>query len=356
LRTDPDFALAHAGLSEALWQLWVRDVDREALAEAEHEAETARRIDPGLPAAQVALARVYRSTGRGGAAIAEIESALADHPRPDEAYRELARSYERVGNLDGAEEALRTAAALRPDDWLNWNALGNMLSKNGSYEEGREAFIRAAELAPPGVTLPREKLATSSLARGEIHVAIDAFESLPKPIRSPRLASNLGTAYFFSDRSDKWAEVEKNYLLAVRLSPQDAMYRANLGDLYESLDRPEAAQRSYRQACELLDERLVDDPDDPRLLSELAVYSAKAQDCGRAIALTARLEGLLPDTGPSAHQLAYVYAACGEDDSAMRALTKAVALGESAELIRQEDEFAALRDRQDFQALVGDAG
>ncbi len=356
LRTDPDFALAHAGLSEALWQLWVRDFDREALAEAEQEAETARRIDPGLPAAQVALARVYRSTGRGGAAIAEIESALADHPRPDEAYRELARSYERVGNLEGAEEALRTAAALRPDDWLNWNALGNLLSKIGSYEDGREAFTRAAELAPPGVTLPREKLATSSLARGEIDVAIETFESLPKPIRSPRLASNLGTAYFFSDRSDKWAEVEKNYLLAVRLSPQDAMYRANLGDLYQSLDRPEAAQDSYRQACELVDERLADDPDHPRLLSELADYSAKAQDCKRAMALAARLEGLLPDTGPSAHQLAYIYAACGEEDSALRALTRAVALGEPTELIRQEDEFADLRDRQDFQALVGGTG
>ncbi len=74
------------------------------------------------------------------------------------------------------------------------------------------------------------------------------------------------------------------------------------------------------------------------------------------MALAARLEGLLPDTGPSAHQLAYIYAACGEEDSALRALTRAVALGEPTELIRQEDEFADLRDRQDFQTLVGGTG
>jgi hypothetical protein len=66
-----------------------------------------------------------------------------------------------------------------------------------------------------------------------------------------------------------------------------------------------------------------------------------------------RLEETLPDTGPSAHTLAYIYALCGESDAAVEALTKAIALGESTELIRQEDEFRSLRDRPDFQALVG---
>ena len=204
--------------------------------------------------------------------------------------------------------------------------------------------------------MPREKLATYGLQVGEIDAAIEIYESLPKPIRSPRLASNLATAYFFSDHPERWQRAEENYLLAVRLNPQDSMYQANLGDLYQRLERIEEAQTRYLLACELLAVRFADDPDDPFLMSELAFTSAKASDCARAKTLTPQLEELLPDTGPSAHQLAYVYALCGESDAAVEALTRAIAHGESVELIRQEDEFRSLHDRPDFQALVAGVG
>jgi Flp pilus assembly protein TadD len=201
--------------------------------------------------------------------------------------------------------------------------------------------------------MPREKLATYGLQVGEIDAAIDIYENLPKPIRSPRLASNLATAYFFSERPERWERAEENYLLAVRLNPQDSMYQANLGDLYQRLERFEEAQERYQLACDLLETRVDDDPDDPESLSDLAFYSAKANDCGRAMTLAPQIEELLPDTGPSAHMLAYIYALCGEGDAAMEALARSIELGESTELIRQEDEFRSLRDRPDFQALVG---
>jgi len=68
--------------------------------------------------------------------------------------------------------------------------------------------------------------------------------------------------------------------------------------------------------------------------------------------LTGELRSTLPDNGPSAHQLAYIFAMCGEDDAAMAAIRRALELGETAEMIRQEDEFRALRSRPDFIALV----
>jgi Flp pilus assembly protein TadD len=344
------------GLSEALWEISLRDVDRAALVDAENHAERARELAPELPEARLALARIYRTTGRQDAALMEVEAALADHPRADEVQRELGRSYERAGDLESAERSLRAATSLRPDDWINWNVLGNFLADHGKYEEAGDAYRQAAEVAPPDIPMPREKLATYGLQVGEIDAAIEIYESLPKPIRSPRLASNLATAYFFSDHPDKWERAEENYLLAVRLNPQDPMYQANLGDLYQRLERPDEAQERYELACHLLEMQVADDADDPQLLSDLAFYSAKSGDCGRAMTMVPQLEDLLPDTGPSAHMLAYVYALCGESDAAVEALTRAVALGESTELIRQEDEFRSLRDRQDFRALVGNAG
>jgi predicted Zn-dependent protease len=204
--------------------------------------------------------------------------------------------------------------------------------------------------------MPREKLATYGLQVGEIDAAIEIYESLPKPIRSPRLASNLATAYFFSEHPEKWERAEENYLLAVRLSPQDPMYQANLGDLYQRLEQTDKAQERYRLACELLEMQVADDPDDPQLLSDLAFYSAKAGECARSMAMTPQLEELLPDTGPNAHVMAYIYSLCGESDAAIESLARAIAHGESTELIRQEDEFRSLRDRPDFKALIASGG
>jgi Flp pilus assembly protein TadD/TolB-like protein len=353
LRLDEDFALAHVGLSEALWQSYVDNPDAAVLEAALVHAERAREIDPEMAEAHLALARIYRTTGRHDEAVREVEGVLAVHPRPDRVHRELSRSYERVGDLEEAERSLRAATALRPDDWTTWNYLGNFLARCGRYDESRDAFLAAAEAAPADVWMPQEKLATYNLQVGEVDAAIDIYESLPKPIRSPRLASNLATAYFFSDRPERWERAEENYLLAVRLSPQDAMYQANLGDLYHRLERFDEAQERYQLARDLLEIRVADDTDDPQLLLELADYSAKAQDCGRALTLASELETALPETGPNAHFLAYVYALCGNDDAAMNALTRAISLGESPELIRQEDEFRSLRGRPDFRALVG---
>ena len=356
LRLDPEFVLAHVGLSEALWEIYLRDIDQTALEEAERHAETARELDPTLADARLALARIYRTTGRQDAAVEQIEAALANHPRADVVQRELGRVAQRVGNLEEAERSLRAAASLRPDDWVNWNALGNHLAVIGKYDEARDAFSQAADVAPPDVSMPLEKLATYNLQVGQVDAAIDLYEELPKPIRSPRLASNLGTAYFFSDRPEKWQRAEDNYLLAVRLNPQDPMYQTNLGDLYQRLERFDEALERYRLASELLEVRYADDPDDPALISELAFTSAKAEDCERAIALMPELERLLPDTGPNAHQLAYIYALCRHDDAAVRALARAIAHGEAVELIRQEDEFRFLRERPDFKALTTSGG
>ena len=352
LRILPDFMLAHVGLSEALWQIYYRDGDRDALAGAEKEAETACRIDPEAPTAQVALARVLRTTGRQDVAIEQLEDVLARHPRPDEAYRELARSYERVGDLGEAENAYRAATALNAADWSNWNSLGTFLMIQGRYQEALTAFERAAELAPLEIALPKRQLATYLLHMGRFDEAIDAFERIPMASRGPALASNLGTAYFFSDRPDKWEQAEKNYLMAVRLSPRDSMYQANLGDLYARLDRREEARDRYLRAQSLIEERVEDDPGNLTTITELAFYSAKALDCDTALRLTGELHQSLPDTGPNAHQLAYIFALCGDDDAAMEAITRAVELGEPADLIREEDEFRALHTRPEFIALV----
>jgi tetratricopeptide (TPR) repeat protein len=356
LRLDPEFALAHVGLSEALWVGYAIDGSRDKLDEAEREARRALEIDPELPAAVVALARVFRSTGRYTASIEELRKVLANHPKPDEAQRELAWSYQRVGNLDETEKCLRAAAALGSKDWFNWNALGAFLHDLGRFDEARDAFEKSSALAPSHVGMPYENVAAIDVQQGRFDDAIDAYERLPRPLKSARVASNIGTAYYFSSRPDKWTKAEEYYDLAVRLSPRSPVIRRNLADLYLDLDRREEALHHYREALRLVEERRKDDPRNQNLRLEHAIYAAKAEKCDAAVVLALELSAELPETAIYAHQLAGVFALCGRAEEALAHLRSAIERGFSTEIIRQENEFQGLKDDPMFRELTSRDG
>jgi len=350
IRLHPDLAIAHAALSEALWQLYHRDLDAEILKQAEEQARVALEEDPNLPAAHVALARVLRSTGQVEASIGSLEEAVRDHPDPDQVYRELAESYERVGELEEAEGHYRTATALDESDWLNWNKLGALLTKLGRLDEAREAFENAVRLAPGHINRALENLGTLYLYEADFDAAIETYEKIPKPIPYALAASNLATAYFFKGDMEK---AEEYFALAVELDPKEAELRRNYGDVLLRLGDMEAAEAEYREAVALMDEELSVSPGDRELLRRRAMYSAKVGDCTSAVSEANELMTSLPQTAFGAHEFAYIYALCGTREMALEAVREAIALGISPELLAREDEFASFREDPEFQALTG---
>ncbi len=358
LQHDPDFAEARAGLSEALWRQWERSGDARVLAEAESEARRALGLDPDLPAAQVAMARVYRSRGRTEDAIAEIRRVLLRHPRPEQAYLELASVYEEVGDLEAAEGSFRAAAAVNPEDWYPSTALGNFLGRLGQYEGAKTALERAAATAPPGVTAPQESLAAVLFSQGRFDEAVAAYESIVAdyeragvPIGSAALASNLGTVYYFSSRPDRMAQAERHFRLAVQLDPRNTEVQRNLADLLLELGRADDARGHYREALRLVREDLEQDPASYELRLGQAFYLAKLSDCGSAVALARDLAPALPAAEHAAHQLAYVYSLCREKEPTIAALRSTLERGASPELLRSEGEFAWLRGEPAFETL-----
>jgi tetratricopeptide (TPR) repeat protein len=355
LRLDTDFALAHALLSEAFWRVYYRDADSEKLRAAEQEARRALEIDPGLPAAQLALARVFRVSGRSAESIEDLEKILRNHPHPDEAEIQLAHNYERLKNLDEAEKSLRAATAIGPKEWLNWNALGRFLLKaRANYDEARQAFEKANDLAPKTVTIPRQNLAATLFTQGRFDEAVALYESLPQPITRADLASNLGTAYYFSSlpKSVKLDKAEKCNRLAVQLNPKSAVVRRNLADVLVDLDRRPEALEHYREALRLTKEKLSNDPGDVALRLDVATYAAKSEGCDEAVAVADVLAKELPQTPGYTHDLASAYAMCGRKREALDALEAAVRLGYSREALVQETEFAGLSQDPRFKALT----
>jgi TolB-like protein/Flp pilus assembly protein TadD len=349
---DPDFGLAFAGQSKALWKIYARDKKAEILAQAEKAAERALRISPKLLEAHVARAQIYRATSRYQEAIGELKEVLNVNPNWDEAHLHLAASYRDAGDLVRSEESARHAVALRPDYWRNWNWLGGHLFNKGDYKGARMAYRETVRLAPYK-NLGYEGLAAIDMAEAHYESAIALYEKLPGSVTDGKLASNIGLAYFFSGRLDKALEFHR---LSVRLEPRNQVSRETLGDAYQELGQRTEARHEYQVALELVQQQLVLNPGDYNLGVHRAVILAKVGDCRAAAeALDAVLPHVPSDHAECAYNMAKVRAVCGDSLLALESVKKSLDLGISAQRIRERPEFRFLLGNPEFARLTARA-
>jgi Flp pilus assembly protein TadD len=272
------------------------------------------------------------------------------NPRNDVAMVELAGAYNQIGDAGKREANLRECIAIRPEYWSHWNALGAALLDVGSYEQAREAFDKASSLAPK-MLAPRQNLAALEIAQGNYEAAIKLYEALPNQGSDSSTQTNLGTAYFYTNRLE---EAERAFRTAIRLEPKSALHHRNLADVLLRQQRPDEARDEYRRAAILTGEELAVNPSTRQQL-KYAFYLAKAGDCERGLTAAAAVAGQMEPTASSAHTLAQIYAGCGRRQQALRSLEQALQLGFSAKLVRDEDEFAALRGDPEFDRLLASA-
>lgn len=349
LRLDPEFALAHVALSEALWRRFHQEGGAELARQAAAAARRARAIDPDLPEARVALARALRATGRAQQSIESIAAVLADHPRPAEALRELGISYRAAGDQEEAESCFRQAVRLEPDDWMGWNALGSFLVGSGELAEAAEAYRRADRLAPPSVSWPRQNLASVLILQSKYAAAAEAFEAIAATTSDPVLFSNMATAHFFLGDVERAGEL---YRRAVSLDPDNPTLHRNLGDLLLRSGDRQGALAAHLRALVLVEEALEGGYHDPQLVVERAVLAAKLGVCDDATHGLDELWATLPLDAKTAHGFAQAWALCGETEAALDALERAVEAGWSADMLADENEFRHLAGEARFRALV----
>ncbi len=188
LRQDANYALAHAGLCEALLeQHWMFEEDR-MLRDASSACSQALLLDPDHPVVASAHAHFLSRTGRNDEAIAMYESVNVAHPSHAAAFEGLAAAlldgYRQTADemlLARAKVAARRAADVDPTVWkplfnlasMEWfsgnNAAAIAVSEEalsrqeneyllgnlgtfyiclGSFDAARAAYTRAQEIAP----------------------------------------------------------------------------------------------------------------------------------------------------------------------------------------------------------------
>jgi len=353
IELDPEFALAHAGFSEALTLTYKRDRDPSLLAEARRQAKRALAIDPNLPNARIALASVDRDTNKIEESIHELESLVARYPDLGVALLELTTSYQEAGHLSKAEETVRRAIAIRPHSWLYWNQLGSVLQQQNNYTGAREAYEKAIQIAPSKqLSWPSQNLAVLEMQHRNFAAAIKAYERIPRPITSPGLAGNIGATYIAAGRLD---EAEEYIRLALRLQPRSPRWHGNLADFLRKRGDGEAARTEYRTAARLIGDELEVNPGSEDLQMRRALYLAEAGDCREALPLIQHLEANLQANFESTWAIAKAYAVCNRRVPALAAIRRAVANGRPAADILLQDEFKVLLNDPALKKIIQSA-
>jgi len=154
---DPEFALAHAALSEAHGLNYLLRYDRSAAraARQREEAETALRLAPDLPQAHLALGSWhYQSRGDYPRALAELRIALDGLPNDVDVWARIGQVTRRMGKWDESAAAHEKTTQLSPRRTDLFKELGVTYLAMRRYADAASAFDRALSLAPD-FTFPR---------------------------------------------------------------------------------------------------------------------------------------------------------------------------------------------------------
>lgn len=189
LEFDPNYAVAHAYLAEAL-------VDLDRWDQALGEAETAISLAPDSVDVRRNYAYVLESLGDYAGAAAQYEQAVALHPRLTFLYLALGRTYRALGRHDEAIEQFFQAEQLDPQNPIPSIEIGwTYQAFIGDEAPALEYFERAIELDDT-YTRAWVRIGTLRYGQGSYPQAALAFErALELGVDDVEVYYQLGLSY-----------------------------------------------------------------------------------------------------------------------------------------------------------------
>jgi eukaryotic-like serine/threonine-protein kinase len=348
LKKDPNFALAYTGLADASLRMYSAKKDPSWTEKALTAAQRAVELNDKLPEAHMTLGTVYRTTGQNNQAISELKRGLELAPNSDEAYRRLGNAYAAVGQKELAIEALEKAVELNPYYWANPNSLGQAYSSFGDNARALKAFQKVVELEPENSS-GYNNIGTAYLNLGRYEDSIGAFKKSLELRPDPLTYSSLATALFDLKR---YSEAVPMFEKAVEMNPSEQGLVGNLGDGYRWAGQQDKANLTYKKAIELCSKDLQVNPRNSGILGQMALYYAKSGDLGKAREVLQRAKSISSGQFDLYYDGAVVETIANRPAEAIAELTKAMQKGQSASDVEADPEFAQLRTRSDYQALI----
>ncbi|HSL16855.1 MAG TPA: protein kinase [Methylomirabilota bacterium] len=359
---DPAFALAWGKLAmgHAAVHFYRHDLSPERLITAAAAAERALDLAPDSPEVRLDIGYfelyAHRDVER---ASAEFERAEAGLPTPEILAARGAADLV-LGRIEDFVDAYRRAFELSPRDadLPTEMALGLWVLRR--YPEALEAADQAIALAPDAAWPYLTKTFIHWSWTGDLRRSREALEALPTALGGwERWAWYWQEMYEGRYRaaldrlaadSEQWIDIK----MFARPYPLLAAYAHQL------LEEPALARRSFETAREMLEARLEQVPDDPRLHSSLGIVLAELGLRERAVAEGVRATELLPRSEDGFYYLSYavdlahVYALVGDRDHALEQLEFLLENPSwlSASWLEMDPRWWSLRGDPRFQQLL----
>ena len=355
IKHNPEHAAANAGLSLVFTSRYLgTNRDETWLQRADIAAKQALVTDDQLALAHVANAWALEHHGKREQAMQEITIALNLDPNNPLGMYGKARLLMHAQKFDLARAVLDKAIALYPDDTPFVSMLGRMHYNLGNYVDAEKLFRKTIQMAPQVTSAYADLSATLE----RLNRSDEALQVLQQGLQVQpdwELYTNLGNALF--NRGDYLGAVQafKNAVSETKGNPGNYLLWANLADAQRWVpSQMELSRDSYRRAIALVKVMLQHSPNDSKVNSRLALYSAYAGLRDDAIKHVAQAVLLAP-TLPDIHfRAALTYELIGRRNEAMASLKQALARGYPLNLIESAPDLLTLRRDARYQKLLID--
>jgi len=346
LTKDPHYSLAYAGLGSAYASKYAQTKDPQWIAQATRNAGKAVELDDRLVPARVTLGKVYQQTGQLDKALLEYGRAIDDDPAAIDAEYHVGEVYALQGKYKQAEEAYKDVIRRRPQYWGGYGGLGSLYYTHGKFAQAAQELQTVIDLEPANA-FGYYSLGAAYIGLGRYEDAVEILKKGLSIAPDCDAWTNLGSAYMYVGKFEEAADAMKK---ATDLSPLNHVLWRNLGDSYDEIPSRRAdARLAYQKALETATTQLKVNPNDPEVLSGIALYYAHLGQPRAADTYMGRALELSPNDSDTLFTSALVYEIIGHRDPALAAIDHAVEAGYSLEEVEREPELRALRSDPRYQ-------
>ena len=252
--------------------MYSRTKQAEWLAKADQAERRALELDDTGTDVHIQLGRILRTTGQTDQAIQELQIALQRDPNNLPALLQIALAYEDARRTPEAEGVYRQMIRLRPSYAPAYTDLGILYWSVGQYERAEEPLGVAVKLEPESENA-HTNLATLYYSQEKLKEAEQEFtRSIQLKPTAAAYTNRCGVEFAL----DKMASAERDCRKSVELDAENAQAWGNLADaMMELPGRQSEARATYERALDVGQKSLGINPNNPSLLSSMALYASK---------------------------------------------------------------------------------
>lgn len=292
IKKDTLFALAFAGLGEANLYKYMKTKEISFIESSIRSCTKANQLDDRLLQGRLTLGSVYIELGKYNDAKEQFQKVLEIDPRNSEAYYGKANALVSLGHSSEAEASYKKAIEMKPSYWAGYNWFGIFYWRQGKFHEAAAQFQHVITLTP------NNSLGYSNLGwmYSNLNMNDKAIEMFKKSLtlqKDYRTYSYIAAIYF---QMGNYVEAARQYENVLKLNMNDYNMWGYLATCYYWIPAEKyKAQDAVKKALSLSEPQLKINPNNIRLLLDIASFYGMLKDQKKTFSLLKRIELLHPE-------------------------------------------------------------